>query len=77
MWTPDELSTIGAADGLQLAFDAGGVQHDVEYVDPGPSIGEQLDVEYRSKYGRYGPQYVGPMVTPGSRAATLKSVPRK
>jgi len=55
----------------------GGVQHDVECFVPGPSIGDQLDVAYRSKYRRYGPQYVGPMVTPEARAATLKLVPRK
>ncbi len=35
-----------------------------------------LDAAYRTKYQRYGENYVGLVVSPGARATTLKLVPR-
>ena len=58
-------------------IEAGGIPKDVVFLDPDSSVGDALDAEYRSKYRRYGPQYVDPMVAPDARAATLKLVPRK
>lgn len=60
----------------QGQIEAGGVRKDVEFLDPQPSVADALDAEYRSKYGRYGSQYVDPMVSPKARAATLKLTPR-
>jgi hypothetical protein len=39
-------------------------------------MGDALDAEYRSKYGRYGARYVDPMVSAEARAATIKLIPR-
>ena len=55
---------------------AGGVEKDVTFVEESdPDLNNQIDAAYRTKYGRY-PQYVAPMVTTESRAATIKLVPR-
>ena len=55
---------------------AGDMQKDVAFVDPDQSIGDALDAEYRSKYGRYGARYVEPMVSAEARAATIKLIPQ-
>ncbi len=58
---------------------AGGIEKDVTFVDVGEAdhnIHDQIDATYRTKYRRYGAQYVNPMVAPEARAATIKLVPR-
>ena len=40
-----------------------------------PSINDQVDTAYRTKYRRYA-SYVPPMISPEARATTLKLVPR-
>jgi hypothetical protein len=56
---------------------SGGVDKDVEFVDENnPSINEQIDQAYLSKYRDFDAEYVDPMVTPEARSATLKLVPR-
>ena len=55
---------------------AGGMQKDVAFVDPDQSIGDALDAEYQSKYGRYGARYVDPMLSAEARAATIKLIPQ-
>ncbi len=56
---------------------SGGVDNDVEFVDENnPSINEQIDQAYLSKYRDFDAEYVDPMVTPEARSATLKLVPR-
>ena len=55
---------------------AGGVEKDVTFVDETDSgINNQIDVAYRTKYGRY-PEYVAPMVVAEVRSTTIKLVPR-
>jgi hypothetical protein len=55
---------------------AGGVEKDVVFVaETDPSLIDQIDAAYRSKYGRY-PQYVAPMLTAEVRSTTIKLVPR-
>jgi hypothetical protein len=55
---------------------AGGVVKDVTFVEEHePTVNDQIDAAYLSKYSRY-PQYVAPMVTPAVKAATLRLVPR-
>ena|SRR5207302_5100638 len=55
---------------------AGDMQKDVAFVDPDQSIGDALDAEYQSKYGRYGARYVDPMLSTEARAATIKLIPQ-
>jgi hypothetical protein len=56
---------------------AGGVEKDVTFVEEADAdLNDQVDAAYRTKYRRYGAQYVNPMVAPGARAATIKLVPR-
>lgn len=56
---------------------AGGVCKDVTFMDVGEdeALNNKIDAAYRSKYRTYGETYVGPMVAPRARAATLKLVP--
>lgn len=56
---------------------AGGVEKEVTFVEVAASdpVNDQIDREYWSKYNHYS-QYIPPVVTPQSRAATLKLVPR-
>ena len=56
---------------------AGGVDKDVTFVEESdPGINSQIDTAYRSKYKKYGPQYVDPMVGSEAKAATIRLVPR-
>jgi hypothetical protein len=56
---------------------AGGVERDVTFVEEAdPTIADQIDAAYRTKYRRYDARYVDPMLTPEARAATIKLVPR-
>ena len=55
---------------------AGGVAKDVTFADADPSINDQIDVAYRTKYRRYAANIVESIVTPDARAATIKLVPR-
>ena len=56
---------------------AGGVEKDVTFVEEADAdLNDQIDAAYRTKYRRYGAQYVNPMVAPEARAATIKLVPR-
>jgi hypothetical protein len=54
---------------------AGGVEKDVTFADADHAIDEEIDAAYRTKYNRYGAQYVDPMVAPEVRAATIKLEP--
>ena len=55
---------------------AGGVKKDVRFVDADPSINDQIDAAYRTKYRRYAANYLKPMVSREARGATIKLVPR-
>ena len=55
---------------------AAGVEQDVTFVEEAdPSINDQIDAAYQTKYRRYA-SYVPPMISPEARATTLKLVPR-
>jgi hypothetical protein len=57
---------------------AGGVIKDVVFVEePDPTINEQIDAAYRTKYRRYAASIVNTTVSPAARAATIKLVPRQ
>ena len=56
---------------------AGGVVKDVTFVEgPDPTINEQIDAAYRTKYRRYATSIINSTLTPEARAATIKLVPR-
>jgi hypothetical protein len=55
---------------------AGGVEKDVTFVEESnPDIIDKVGSAYLTKYRRY-PQYVAPLLTAESIAATIKLVPR-
>ncbi len=56
---------------------AGGIDKDVEFVEPGDDVAHALDALYRAKYRRYSPDVLGTVLTPEARSATLKLVPRR
>ena len=53
----------------------GSVERDVAFEDADPALEGAVDAEYRSKYRAY-PQDVEPVLTPKSKASTLRLVPR-
>ncbi|MFF7945599.1 DUF2255 family protein [Streptomyces griseorubiginosus] len=54
---------------------SGGVDKDVVFEEvPDHGTNDRVDTAYRSKYGRFGDAYVGPMVA--ARATTLRLLPR-
>jgi hypothetical protein len=55
---------------------AGGVTKDVTFVDADPSVYDQVDAAYRTKYGRYSASIVNTVLTAEARAATIKLIPR-
>jgi hypothetical protein len=56
---------------------AGGVEKDVTFVEETDTdLNDQIDAVYRSKYHRYGAQYVDAMVATEARVTTIKLVPR-
>ncbi|MFI7617442.1 DUF2255 family protein [Nonomuraea terrae] len=61
----------------QGRIQAGGVDRDVSFVaEDDPGLNEQIDAAYRSKYHRYGQNYVATIVSSGARTTTLKLLPR-
>ena len=56
---------------------AGSVQKDVTFVEEvAPTIHDQIDAAYRSKYRRYAANIISSVVSPEARSATIKLVPR-
>ena len=56
---------------------AGGVDKDVTFVEEtDPSVNEQIDAAYRTKYRRYAASIINSTLTPEARSATIKIVPR-
>ena len=54
----------------------GGVRQDVTFVDADHDIDDEVDAAYRVKYRRYAGGILNSVLTPQSRSATLKLVPR-
>ncbi len=56
---------------------AGGIDKDVTFVEEtDPTINNQIDVAYRTKYRRYSANVVGSILTPKARSSTIKLIPR-
>jgi hypothetical protein len=56
---------------------AGGVDKDVVFTATDHALDDQIDAVYRSKYGRYGAQYVDMVVAPEARSTTIRLIPRE
>jgi hypothetical protein len=54
---------------------AGGVERDVEFVEPPGDVHAALDAAYHGKYDRHGPRIVGTVVGPAAAAVTLRVDP--
>jgi hypothetical protein len=54
---------------------AGGIEKDVDFIQVADNNQDQIDAAYRSKYARY-PGIVPNILTPETRATTLRLVPR-
>jgi hypothetical protein len=55
---------------------AGGLERDVAFEEPGSAVDDELHRAYHAKYDRYGPTFVGPVVSPEAARSTLRLVPR-
>ena len=55
---------------------AGGVLHDVTFVDADHAIEADVDAAYRAKYRRYAGSILNSVLTPEARSTTIKLVPR-
>lgn len=56
---------------------AGGVVKDVSFIEePDPTVNEQIDAVYRTKYRRYAESIIDHINGSAARAATIKLVPR-
>ena len=56
---------------------AGGVVKDVSFVEePDPTINDQIDDMYRTKYRRYAASIIDSIVSSDARSATIRLVPR-
>ncbi len=54
---------------------AGGVERDVQFVEPAADVHPGIDAAYHRKYDRYGPQIVGAVVGPATLGVTLRVDP--
>lgn len=54
---------------------AGDLEKDVSFESADPSLADDIDAAYHSKYSRYGTAAVGLAVSAASRAATVKINP--
>jgi hypothetical protein len=57
-------------------INAGGVEKDVTFIEElDPSVLDQVDIAYQTKYQHQPKEYVDPMVTQQARSATVKFIP--
>lgn len=55
---------------------AGGLKHDVTFVDAAVDVADQVDAAYRTKYRRYAGSILNSVLTREARSTTIKLVPR-
>src|SRR6266581_4293990 len=56
---------------------AGGLERDIKFEEAGPSVDDEIDAAYRSKYRRYAGRILNSVLTPEARSTTLRLVPGK
>ena len=66
----------GAQERHEGYIRAGGVHHDVTFVDADHDIDAEVDAAYRAKYRRYAGRILDSVLTPEARSSTLKLVAR-
>lgn len=66
----------GAQERHEGYIRAGGVHHDVTFVDADHGTDDEVDAAYRAKYRRYAGRILDSVLTPEARSSTLKLVPR-
>jgi hypothetical protein len=66
----------GTQDRHEGRIQAGGVDKEVSFAEADRGIADEIDSEYRDKYGQYPSTYVDAVLTPQARAATIRLVPR-
>jgi len=66
----------GTQDRHEGHIQAGGVKKDVSFVEADPSLNDQIDDAYRTKYRRYAASIINSIVSPKARSATIKLMPR-
>ena len=66
----------GTQEGHEGRIWAGGVQHDVTFVDADHFIDDEVDAAYRAKYHRYAGSILNSVLTPEARVTTIKLAPR-
>jgi hypothetical protein len=54
---------------------AGGVERDVSFEEPGPEVDAAVTAVFHAKYDRFGQQFVGPVVSVEAARSTLRLVP--
>ncbi len=54
---------------------AAGVEKDVSLLEADHRIDDQIDQEYRAKYGRYAASIISAITSPEARSTTLRLVP--
>jgi hypothetical protein len=55
---------------------AGGVERDIAIQEANHAMDDEIDAEYRSKYGGYPATYVNSVLSSDARASTLMLLPR-
>ena len=56
---------------------AGRLERDVTFEEAGPSINDEIDAAYQTKYRRYAGRILNSVLTPEARSTTLRLVPGK
>lgn len=54
-----------------------GVQKDVDFVDAGDQVNDEVDAAYRAKYRRYAGRILNSCLTPEARSTTLRVMPHQ
>ena len=74
---PDNPWYRRAAAGGAGRIRAGGLERDVTFTHAGPGVHEDVDAAYHTKYDRYGPALVNPVVGKQAAQVTLRLLPAR
>ncbi len=66
----------GAQERQEGRIETGGVNNEVTFADADPALNDEIDAVYRTKYRRYGAQYVNHIGTPEARSTTIRIASR-
>jgi quercetin dioxygenase-like cupin family protein len=66
----------GTQERQEGRIEGGGVDKEITFADADPAPNDEIDAVYRTKYRRYGAQYVNHIVAPEVRSTTIRMAPR-